>query len=228
MFLVLSCSCICPIQWSQVISREWRCSWRAPTGAAPTTSEWSTVLLSVKVRLILEVWRYWYGIEKLAALLALCKGSPDFQLYRDLMFLCCWSEQAAEQMVELPAIWDTMMLITLMICIQKLKYPDGFIFHNHDDAIKWKNFPRYWPFVRGIHRSPVNSPHKGQWRGALKFSLCDLCLNREASHLRSYLAHYDVFVMMMVSETLNALRTICGGFHSQRASNANAWCFLFS
>ena len=32
-------------------------------------------------------------------------------------------------------------------------------------------FPRYWPFVRGIHQSPVNSPHKGQWRGALMFSL---------------------------------------------------------
>ena len=32
----------------------------------------------------------------------------------------------------------------------------------HDDVIKWKHFPRYWPFVRGIHRSPVNSPHKGQ------------------------------------------------------------------
>ena len=41
----------------------------------------------------------------------------------------------------------------------------------HDDVIKWKRFPRYWPFVRGIHRSPVNSPHKGQWRGALMFSL---------------------------------------------------------
>ena len=26
-----------------------------------------------------------------------------------------------------------------------------------------ETFPRYWPFVRGIHRSPVNSPHKGQW-----------------------------------------------------------------
>ena len=24
---------------------------------------------------------------------------------------------------------------------------------NHDDVIKWKHFPRYWPFVRGIHRS---------------------------------------------------------------------------
>ena len=41
----------------------------------------------------------------------------------------------------------------------------------HDDVIKWKHFPRYWPFVRGIHRSPENSPHKGQWRGALMFSL---------------------------------------------------------
>ena len=26
-----------------------------------------------------------------------------------------------------------------------------------DDVIKWKHFPRYWAFVRGIHRSPVNS-----------------------------------------------------------------------
>ena len=40
---------------------------------------------------------------------------------------------------------------------------------NHDDVIKWKHFPRNWPFVRGIHRSPANSPHKGQWRGALMF-----------------------------------------------------------
>ena len=44
-----------------------------------------------------------------------------------------------------------------------------YIWCNHDDVIIWKHFPRYWPFVRGIHRSPVNSPHKGQWRGALMF-----------------------------------------------------------
>ena len=43
--------------------------------------------------------------------------------------------------------------------------------HNHDDVIKWKHFPRYWPFVR---RSPVNSPHKAQWRRALMFSLIKL------------------------------------------------------
>ena len=29
------------------------------------------------------------------------------------------------------------------------------------DLIKWKHFPRYWPFVWGIHRPPVNSPHTG-------------------------------------------------------------------
>ena len=34
----------------------------------------------------------------------------------------------------------------------------------------WKQFPRYWPFVRGIHRSPVNSPQKRRWRGAFMFS----------------------------------------------------------
>ena len=47
----------------------------------------------------------------------------------------------------------------------------------HDDVIKWKHFPRYWPFVRGIHRSPVNSPHKGQWRGVLIFSLICAWIN---------------------------------------------------
>ena len=71
----------------------------------------------------------------------------------------------------------------------------------HDDVTKWKHFPRYWPFVRGIHRSPVNSPHKGQWRGALMFSLIcvwtnDWVNNREAGDLRRYRAHYDVIVMV--------------------------------
>ena len=45
------------------------------------------------------------------------------------------------------------------------------VMRSRDDVIKWKHFPRYWPFVRGIHRSPVNSSHKGQWPGALMFSL---------------------------------------------------------
>ena len=71
----------------------------------------------------------------------------------------------------------------------------------HDDVIKWKTFPRYWPFVRGIHRSPVTSPHKAQWRGAFIFSLIYARINgwvnnREAGDLRRYRAHYDVIVMV--------------------------------
>ena len=53
------------------------------------------------------------------------------------------------------------------------------------------NFPCNWPFVRGIHWSPVNSPHKGQWCRALVFSF--ICArinvwvnNREAGDLRHY------------------------------------------
>ena len=70
----------------------------------------------------------------------------------------------------------------------------------YDDVIKWKHFPRYWPFVGGIHRWPVNSPHKGQWRGALIFSfICvwinDWVNNREAGDLRRHRGHYGVTVM---------------------------------
>ena len=76
---------------------------------------------------------------------------------------------------------------------------------NHDDVIKWKHVPRYWPFVRGIHRSPVNSPHKGQWRGALMFSLICVWIigwvnNREAGDLKRYRAHYDVIVMNVATK----------------------------
>ena len=67
---------------------------------------------------------------------------------------------------------------------------------SHDDVIKWKHLPSYWPFVWGIHRCPVNSPHKG----ALMFSLICVWINgwvnnREAGYLRRYPAHYDAIVM---------------------------------
>ena len=74
---------------------------------------------------------------------------------------------------------------------------------NHDDVTTWKFFPRCWPFVRRIHRWPVNSPHKGQWRGALMLSLICAWLNawinnREAGDLRRHRAHYDVIVMVAI------------------------------
>ena len=79
-------------------------------------------------------------------------------------------------------------------------YIHGKLWDVHDDVIKWKNFPHYWPFVRGIHRSLVNSPHKDQWRGALLFSLICVWINgrvnnHEAGDLGRYRAHYYVIVM---------------------------------
>ena len=73
----------------------------------------------------------------------------------------------------------------------------------HDDVIKWKHFPRYWPFVWGIHRLTVNSLHKGQWRGALMFSLIYGWINgwvnnRAAGDLRRHRGHYGVIVMIWI------------------------------
>ena len=88
-------------------------------------------------------------------------------------------------------------------CNQFTQIPQGcfdILGQHHDDVIKWQHFPRYWPFVWGIHRSPVNSPHKDQWREALMF--CLICAritgwvnNGEAGDLRCHRSHYDVIVM---------------------------------
>ena len=67
----------------------------------------------------------------------------------------------------------------------------------HDDVIKWKHFPRYWTFVWGIHRSPVNSPHKGQWRGALIFSLICVWINGWVNTVR--LVIWDAIPPIMTS-----------------------------
>ena len=54
-----------------------------------------------------------------------------------------------------------------------------------DDVIKWKHFICHWPFVQGIHWSPVNSPHKGLWRGALMFSLICSWINGWVNNLEA-------------------------------------------
>ena len=57
----------------------------------------------------------------------------------------------------------------------------------HDDVIKWKHYPGYWPIVRGIHRWPVFSlicPWTNGWIN-----------NRDAGDFRHRRADYDVTVM---------------------------------
>ena len=105
-------------------------------------------------------------------------------------------------------IWDAMMLVWRHIL------HGGFTGTGtvHGDVIKWKHFPRYWPFVRGFHRSSVDSPYKDQYRGAMICSLICALINgwandRDACDLRRHRAHYDVTVMLtIVKSTCAKLR----------------------
>ena len=78
---------------------------------------------------------------------------------------------------------------------------------------KWKNVPRYWLFVRGIHRSPVDFPHKGQWRVTLMFSLIcawtNFCTsNRDTGDLKNHRPRYDVTVILTYLEINSARREL--------------------
>ena len=66
----------------------------------------------------------------------------------------------------------------------------------HDDVIKWKHFPRYWPFVRGIHQAPEFL--------YFLWSAPELTLskNREAGDWRRHCAYYDAPVMYIQDTSL--------------------------
>ena len=117
-------------------------------------------------------------------------------IFADSMFL--YSISSFQD--NLASSWTPRYLVYYTLSIQPL-----FILmsiHVQDDVIKWKHFPCYWPFVSGIHQSSVNSPHKGQWRGALVFSL--ICAwtsgwanTPDAGNLRRHCTHYNVTVMIL-------------------------------
>ena len=90
-------------------------------------------------------------------------------------------------------------MFTCICTSYPLKYVEVYILCCHDDVIK--HFPRYWHFVRGIHRSPVNSPHKCQWRGALMFSLIwastnGWANNGDVGNFGRHRTHYGVTVIV--------------------------------
>ena len=70
-----------------------------------------------------------------------------------------------------------------------------YIYTSHDDVIRWKHLPRYWPFVWGIHRS--------QRTVMRSFDVSLICVripgwldNHDAGDLRRHCAHYDVTVII--------------------------------
>ena len=87
----------------------------------------------------------------------------------------------------------------ITICYPKMRLIKNLTFSSyssHDD-IKWKQFLYYWPFVRGIHCSPVESPHKGQWCGALMFSL--ICAWTKVEQTINMQVIWDAIMLIMTS-----------------------------
>ena len=72
---------------------------------------------------------------------------------------------------------------------------------HHDGVMAEKRYPSYWPCVREIHRSVVDSPHKGPVTRELLLSLMLVQINAwtnilVACDLRRHDARCDVTVIM--------------------------------
>ena len=101
-----------------------------------------------------------------------------------------------------------------------------------------ETFSALLAFVRGIHRSPANSPHKGQWPGVLMFSLIcvwinDWVNNRDAGELRRHCGHYDVTVMSQTDwaiqdQTKQPVTTMMGHSFLRRRRRATPYFFSTS
>ena len=72
----------------------------------------------------------------------------------------------------------------------------------HDEVIKCKHFPRYWPFVQGSHRwIPLKKISDAElWCFSLICALVNGWVNNhETGDLTRHRAHYDVIVMGLVT-----------------------------
>ena len=77
----------------------------------------------------------------------------------------------------------------------------------HGGVIKWKYFPRYWVFVRELHRLilltkasdaelwcfPWSTPEQNGWAN-----------NQDAGDLKRHRAHYDIIVMKQYDDAFRA------------------------
>ena len=102
--------------------------------------------------------------------------------------------------LNLPLFWVKWWKMCMSILVIRIDY--RYLLKYHYDVIKWKHSPRYWPFVRGIPRSPLNSPHKANGAELWCFLRSTPCLNGwvnidDVGDLRRHGAHYDVIVMCM-------------------------------
>ena len=136
-----------------------------------------------------------------------------------------WCERAMELLVIRDAVTFTRHHVTVKLRSETIDVITSF--HTPWWRHQMEIFSALLPFLRGFHRSPVNYPHKGQWRGALMFTLICVWINgwvknREAGDLKRYRAHYDVIVTMFPQKGFYDIR-----HHKTQPKYLFVWILVF-
>ena len=108
------------------------------------------------------------------------------------------------QSAEPEMMWATFILAAIPVSFPNMEICMHFTKNVMMTSSNGNIFHVYWPFARGIHRSPVDSPHKGQWSGALMvYFICTWtngwANNQDAADLRYHHTHFDVTVMYIAT-----------------------------
>ena len=105
------------------------------------------------------------------------------------------------------------VMLALLSCQQYRNFKMYYEICFTDDDIKWKHFPRYWPFVRG--NSPIPGEFPAQRPVTRSFDVFFICVwisdwvnNGKAGDLTRYRAPYDVIVMI-TANTIGDINAMC-------------------
>ena len=112
---------------------------------------------------IVEIRHYVHNWGCIMVILTVCASTTIIRRYCDNDRSGRWCRRSNISVTKLNVVGWSMTQSSLLFLGDQMKI--------HVDVIKWQHFPLCWPFVGGIYRSRLKSPHKGQWRGALVFSL---------------------------------------------------------
>ena len=117
------------------------------------------------------------------------------------------------------------MVIT--VYVDELMVPGHHQESIHTIMISWQGFPRYLPFVRGIHRSPVDSPHKGpvMWPFDILF---DVSLNKPLNKQPSWHSPSISIFVWRVSNCLWFEMPWCSGDITVTISKNSRWNLIQS
>ena len=142
MFLVSFCSYLCPIHWSHALSQEWKCSWS-------NADIW--VINNVIAHCVATYVR---------SLTVIFQASRDIMRSRrpshyksDVLILLVRGAPALGKGIASPINCNIHTNTFSVYCITTKTYATTSLTNIHDDVIKWKHFPRYWPFDRWIPRT---------------------------------------------------------------------------